>query len=134
MDIKYEISNERVRFFTESAKNRLQEQSRKYTLELISEAERIEGLTREKGVITEITDNIVLQAVRRTKTRTKKNFMIIILKIISDIFLFLSGLLFIPEKFISTDNTLDLIYFIFFLVIIVIAILATVLTYFIDGE
>nr|WP_300818403.1 hypothetical protein [uncultured Acetatifactor sp.] len=72
MEIKYEIADDKVRNFTDSAKNRLQEQSQKYTLEIIDEAEKIENLIRENGASTEITDNIVFQAVRRNRTEKKK--------------------------------------------------------------
>ena len=73
MEIKYEIADDKVRNFTDSAKNRLQEQSQKYTLEIIDEAEKIENLIRENGASTEITDNIVFQAVRRNRTEKKKS-------------------------------------------------------------
>ena len=48
MEIKYEIPDDKVRSFTGSAKRRLQEQAQKYTLEIISEAEKVEELIREK--------------------------------------------------------------------------------------
>lgn len=44
MEIKYEIPDDKVRSFTGSAKRRLQEQAQKYTLEIISEAEKVEEL------------------------------------------------------------------------------------------
>ena len=59
MEIKYKIADDKVCNFTESAKRRLQEQSEKYTLEVISEAEKVEKLVRENGASTEITDNIL---------------------------------------------------------------------------
>lgn len=68
LEIKYEIADDKIRNFTDSAKSRLQEQSPKYTLEIISEAEKVEKLIRENGASTEITDNIIFQAVRRNKT------------------------------------------------------------------
>lgn len=73
MEIKYEIPDDKVRNFTGSAKRRLQEQSQKYTLEIISEAEKVEELIRENGASTEITDNIIFQAVRRNRTEKKFN-------------------------------------------------------------
>ena len=82
MEIKYEIADDKVRNFTDSAKNRLQEQSQKYTLEIIDEAEKIENLIRENGASTEITDNIVFQAVRRNRTEKKKSIKIIIIRIV----------------------------------------------------
>lgn len=45
MEIKYEIPDDKVRSFTGSAKRRLQEQAQKYTLEIISEAEKSKNLS-----------------------------------------------------------------------------------------
>lgn len=134
MEIKYEIPDDKVRNFTVGAKGRLQEQSRKYTLDIISEAEKVGELIRENGALTEITDNIIFQAVRRNKTEKKKNFKIIFIRIVAEIFLFISGLMFMPEKFITSENTFNLGYFVAFAIITLIALIATIATYFIGGE
>ena len=134
MEIKYEIADDKVRNFTDSAKNRLQEQSQKYTVEIISEAERIEELIRENGASTEITDNIIFQAVRRNKTGKKKSIKIILIRIAAELLLFVSGLMFIPEMFITSENTFNLGYFVVFAIVTLIALVATIVTYFIGGE
>ena len=134
MEIKYEIADDKIRNFTDSAKSRLQEQSQKYTLEIISEAEKVEELIRENGASTEITDNIIFQAVRRNKTEKKKSIKTILVRIVAEILLFVSGLMFIPEMFITTENTFNLGYFVVFALVTLIALVATIVTYFIGGE
>lgn len=134
MEIKYDIADDKVRNFTDSAKSRLQEQSQKYTIEIINEAEKVEELVRENGASTEITENIIFQAVRRNKTEKKKNIKIVVLRIIAEILLFISGLMFIPEMFITSEKTLNLGYFIAFIIITFIAFVITIITYFAGGE
>lgn len=134
MEIKYEIADDKIRNFTDSAKSRLQEQSQKYTLEIISEAEKIEELIRENGASTEITDNIIFQAVRRNKAERKKSIKTILVRIAAEILLFISGLMFIPEMFITKESTFNLGYFVAFAIVTLIALVATIVTYFIGGE
>ena len=134
LEIKYEIADDKIRNFTDSAKSRLQEQSQKYTLEIISEAEKVEELIRENGASTEITDNIIFQAVRRNKTEKKKSIKTILVRIAAELLLFISGLMFIPERFITTENTFNLGYFVAFAIVTLIALVATIVTYFIGGE
>ena len=134
MEIKYEIADDKVRNFTDSAKNRLQEQSQKYTLEIIEEAEKIENLIRENGASTEITDNIVFQAVSRNRTEKKKSIKIIIIRIVAELLLFISGLMFLPEMFITSKNTFNLEYFVVFAIITLTALITTIVTYFLGGD
>jgi hypothetical protein len=134
LEIKYEIADDKVRNFTDSAKNRLQEQSQKYTLEIIDEAEKIENLIRENGASTEITDNIVFQAVRRNRTEKKKSIKIIIIRIVAELLLFISGLMFLPEMFITSENTFNLEYFVVFAIITLTALITTIVTYFLGGD
>ena len=134
LEIKYEIADDKIRNFTDSAKSRLQEQSQKYTLEIISEAEKVEELIRENGASTEITDNIIFQAVRRNKTEKKKSIKTILIRIAAEILLFVSGLMFMPEMFITAENTFNLGYFVTFAIVTLIALVATIVTYFIGGE
>lgn len=132
MEIKYEIPDDKVRSFTGSAKRRLQEQAQKYTLEIISEAEKVEELIRENGASTEITDNIIFQAVRRN--RTEKNLKIVLVRVLAEILLFISGLMFLPEMFVTTDGALNMGYLVAFLLVTLIAFIVTIVTYFIGGE
>lgn len=134
MEIKYEIPDDKVRSFTGSAKRRLQEQAQKYTLEIISEAEKVEELIRENGASTEITDNIIFQAVRRNRTEKKKNLKIVLVRVLAEILLFISGLMFLPEMFVTTDGTLNMGYLVAFLLVTLIAFIVTIVTYFIGGE
>lgn len=134
MEIKYEIADDKVRNFTDSAKNRLQEQSQKYTLDIIDEAEKIENLIRENGASTEITDNIVFQAVRRNRTEKKKSIKIIVIRIVAELLLFISGLMFLPEMFITSESTFNLEYFVIFAIITLTALITTIVTYFLGGE
>lgn len=134
MEIKFEISDDKVSNFTGSAKSRLQEQSKKYTLEIISEAEKVEELIRENGASTEITDNIIFQAVRRNRAGKKKIIRITIVRILAEVLLFISGLMFIPEMFITIDGTLNTGYLVSFLLVTLIAFIAIIVTYFIGGE
>lgn len=134
VEIKYEIADNKVCNFTDSAKSRLREQALKYTLEIISEAEKVEELIRENGASTEITDNIIFQAVRRNKTERKKSIKIILVRIVSELLLFVSGLMFLPEMFITSDKSFNLGYFITFSIVTLIALVATISTYFIGGE
>lgn len=134
MEIKYEIPDDRVHNFTESAKKRLQEQSERFTLEIISEAEKVEELIRENGASTEITDNIIFQAVRRNRTEKKKNIKLIITRILAEVFLFVSGLMFLPDMFITSESTFNLGYFVVFAIVTLIALIATIATHFMGGE
>lgn len=134
MEIKYEIADKKVRNFTDDAKRSLCEQSQKYTLEIIKEADNVEKLIREGGASSEITENTVLQAVRRNKTAKKKNIAIIIMRVISEILLLVAGGMFLPEKFITTEGVLNQGYFIAFLVVTIVAIIATIVTYFVGGD
>lgn len=134
MQINFDLSDAELTHFSQGAKNRLTEQARQYTLEIISEANKVEEMLRENGASQEITESIVVQAIRRNKTVKKKNIGAIILKILSEILLFISGLLFLPDMFIKSDNTLNMPYFIFFLLLITISLILTIIMHFKDGE
>ena len=134
MQISFDLSNDELTHFSQGAKNRLAEQAQQYTLEIINEANKVEEMIRENGASQEITESIVVQAIRRNKTIRKKNIGTIILKILSEILLFISGLLFLPDMFIKSDNTLNMPYFIFFLLLITISLILTIITHFKDGE
>ena len=134
MQINFDLSDAELTHFSQGAKNRLTEQAKQYTLEIISEANKVEEMLRENGASQEITESIVVQAIRRNKTVRKKNIGAIILKILSEILLFISGLLFLPDMFIKSDNTLNMPYFIFFLLLITVSLILTIIMHFKDGE
>lgn len=115
---------------TSDAKERLIKQAEKHTLEIINEAERIEEASRENGAKIEITENTIFQAVRRSKTSSlKKNWMKIVLKILSEVLLFIAGLLFNQDKFAT-----DTIYFLVFTLVFMIALIITIIMHVKDGE
>lgn len=120
--------------FTQGAINRLVDQAQQHTLEVISEANKVEEMFCENGASHEITESIVVQAIRRNKTTRKKRFKTIVLKISSEILLFLSGLLFIPDFFINHDKKLNIVYFSIFLILITGSIGLTIAMHFKDGE
>ena len=126
LQINFNLSDAELTHFSQGAKNRLSNQARQYTLEIISEANKVEELLRENGASQEITESIVVQAIRRNKTVRKKNVRVIILKILSEIFLFISGLLFLPDMFINSDSTLNMPYFIFFLLLIAVSLILSI--------
>ena len=64
----------------------------------------------------------------------QKSIKTILVRIIAELLLFVSGLMFIPEKFITTENTFNLGYFVAFAIVTLIALVATIVTYFIGGE
>lgn len=134
MEIKFEIADDKLRNFTDPAKEKLIEQTRKYTLEIISEAEKTEDILRENGASSEITNNTVIQAVRRNKTIKKKNIKIIIIRVIAEVLLFFSGIMFLPEYFITPENTFNVIYFAIFAILTLVAIITTIITYFIGED
>ena len=134
MQIQFNLSDTELAHFSQGAKNRLTEQAKQYTLEVISEANKVEEMLRENGASQEITESIVVQAIRRNKTVRKKNIGAIVLKILSEILLFISGLLFLHDMFIKSDNTLNMPYFIFFLLLITISLILTIIMHFKDGE
>lgn len=134
MEIKYNIAEDKVKNFTDSAKRRIQEQAETYTLEIISEAEKVEKLIRENGASAEITDNIIFQAVRKNRTERKRDMKIIIIRILSEVLLFIAGLMFLPDKFITSENTFNIGYFVGFAIVTLTALIATIATHFMGGE
>lgn len=134
MEIKFEIADDKLKNFTDPAKDKLIEQTRKYTLEIISEAEKTEDILRENGAFSEITNNTVIQAVRRNRTIRKKNIKIVIIRIIAEVLLFFSGIMFLPEYFITPENTFNVVYFAIFSLLTLVAIIATIITYFIGED
>ena len=134
LQINFDLSNDELTHFSQGAKKRLTEQAKQYTLEIISESNKVEEMLRENGASQEITESIVVQAIRRNKTVKKKKIGTIILKILSEILLFISGLSFFPDKFIKSDGTLNMSYFIFFLILITASIIITIIMHFKDGE
>lgn len=134
MRIEFEIPDEKVQHFTDDAKTRLIEQTKKYSIDVIYEAERIEDFFRENGASHEITDNIIFQAVRRNKTTKKKRVRDVLIRIAAELLLFIAGIMFIPEKFVTEAGSTNIWYLIAFIVVTLTAFISTIITYFVGGE
>lgn len=134
MQISFEIPDDKVSNYTENAKKRLQELAKNHTLEIISEAEKVEKMFHETGASADITDNIIFQASRRNKTEKKKDFKLVFFRIVAEILLFIAGCMFIPERFIDSNKALNLVYLIVFLIIITIALICVITSHFLGGE
>lgn len=83
----------------------------------IKEANLIEEGIREDGASTEITSNIVLQAVRKNKTyhNKKSNKTLLITKIVSALSLLITGFLFDSSGY--QNNKMGLIAFVICLIV-----------------
>ena len=120
VEIKYNIDDEKLQNFTDEAKIKLIEHSSKHTIDIINEAEKIEESLREYGAISEITGNTIFQAVRSLKSNPAKRFkwITVLLKILSELLLFIAGCLFNQENF--AQNTAQFYWFcgVFFIAVI----------------
>ena len=126
MAIQVNITDDKVDNLSLDAQTTLKKQIEKYTDDIIKEANLLEETIREDGASTEITSNIILQAVRRYKNHCNKkssNNMIII-KIVSTLSLLITGFLFDANGFQG-----NIIRFIAFIIAFAIACAATVLQF-----
>lgn len=126
MAVQVNIDENKINNFSNGARSILKRQIEKYTNDIIKEANLIEEAIREDGASTEITSNIILQAVRRSKnnSRKKHNYFQIIIKIVSALSTLITGFLFDSSGY--QNNYFKLIAFIIFLVI---ATISTVLQF-----
>lgn len=85
MSLQVNINDDKINNFSNDAILEFEKQLEKYGDNIIKEANLIEEADRVDGASTEITSNIVLQAVRKNKiSNTKKiNKTLIVVKIIS---------------------------------------------------
>ena len=88
----------------------------------------------EAGASADITDNIIFQASRRNKTEKKKDVKLIIFRVLAEILLFAAGCMFIPERFIDSNNKLNLMYLVVYLIIVTIALICVITSHFLGGE
>ena len=65
--VQVNIDDNKIDNFSDGAQTTLKKQMEKYADDIIKEANLIEEAIREDGANTEITSNIVLQAVRKNK-------------------------------------------------------------------
>lgn len=132
MPLQISIDEDKINNFSKDAQNTLIEQVKKYTVDIIKEANLIEEGIRENGASTEITSNIVLQAVRKHRTyhiNKKPNIVLIIIKVISCFSLLLTGFLFDYSGY--EGDTGRLIAFVIFLII---ATVSTVLQFVLEDK
>ena len=72
MAVQVNIDDNKIDNFSDGARITLKKQMDKYANDIIKEANLIEEAIREDGANTEITSNIVLQAVRKNKSNLSK--------------------------------------------------------------
>lgn len=131
MAIQVNIDDSQIDNFSTDAQTTLKKQMEKYTTDIIKEANLIEEAIREDGASTEITSNIILQAVRKNKTNNNKksNKGLLITKIISVFSLLITGFLFDSAGY--QNNVVKLITFIIFLIV---ASVSTVLQFVLEDK
>ena len=132
MEVKFEIPDDKVKYFSGNAKNKIVEHAQNYVVDIISEAERIELSTHEGDAPSEVTSSHVGHAVNKfssIRIVKKKKRVKIILRIISDVLLLIAGFMFLPERFVS-ENSFNIGYFLAFLLVLTIAIIATIISQF----
>ena len=134
MEIKYEIPDNMVECFTKEAKDCLLNLSEKYTIDIISEAEATEQIYQVQGASKEITHSNVLQATKTYRINRKKSKLPMVLGIIGEFLLFISGIMFLPDIMITVDNKLNLMYLIIWVVILLIAFTVTICSHLLGGD
>ena len=87
MAVQVNIDENKIDNFSDSAQTTLIKQIEKYADDIIKEANLIEEAIREDGANTEITSNIILQAIRKNKSnpRKKHSRFLLITKIVSSL-------------------------------------------------
>lgn len=96
MALQVNIADDKIDNLSIEAQATLKEQIERYANDIIKEANLVEEGHREHGASTEITSNIILQAVRsyRIHRNKKTKRYLLYLKILSTLTLWLSGFLF----------------------------------------
>ena len=124
--VQVNIDDNKIDNFSDGAQTTLKKQMKKYADDIIKEANLIEEAIREDGANTEITSNIVLQAVRKNKSNPSKkpSRFLLITKIISSFSLLITGFLFDSSGY--QNNVLKLIAFV---VCLIVASVSTVLQF-----
>ncbi|MBE5907641.1 MAG: hypothetical protein E7278_02250 [Lachnospiraceae bacterium] len=134
MRFEYEISDERLAVFSQGARNKLSETVQNYALDIVSEAELIEGRSREEGAECEITESLFIRAIRSKEIpKKKKSSGALISKIVSEGSLLIAGLMFIPDVFVL-NGELNIMYTVIFVLITVVAVASTSISYFLGGD
>lgn len=131
MPLQAIVDDGKIDNFSNEAKITLVKQMEKYGEDIINESNLIEQVIREDGASEEITSNIVLQAVRKNKTKRNKKSskFLLITKIISSLSLLIVGFLFDSSGY--QDKTIKFILFVIFLII---ACVSTVLQFVLEDK
>ena len=126
MALQVNIDNDKIDNFSSGAKAELVKQLEKYGDNIIKESNLIEEAIREDGASTEITSNIVIQAVRKSKVPSKKKHdkTLLFLKIVSWASLLLTGFLFDSNGYEEATGKL-----IVFVICLIVACVSTVLQF-----
>ena len=104
MQIKFDINDNKVNNFTEGAIKRIKKEAEKYTNEVIKESKTFTKSIKEYGTATEITEDIVVLSIRRSRhvVKRKNKFFTICIKLSVDLLLLLCAYFLNFEKFKST--------------------------------
>lgn len=129
MEIKIKIQDEKLNNFSANAILRIQSEAEQHTMDVIEEAEKVEGIIREDGATKEITESIVYQAIRRTKTERKPMKRNWLFNPISEISILFVGMMFKTESFLTPEGKLDVFYLLLFLFVLTVALLSTTFKY-----
>lgn len=125
MALQVNIDDDKIDNFSNDAKLELSNQLKKYGNNIIKESNLIEEVIREDGASKEITSNIVIQAVRKSKIQHKKhNKVLLFLKIASWLFMLITGFLFDIDGYAGATGKL-----IGFIICLVFASVSTVLQF-----
>ena len=126
MAIQVNITDDKVDNLSVDAQTTLKKQMEKYADDIIKEANLVEEAIREDGASTEITSNIIMQAVRRNRNHSNKrsNKWLLFVKIASALSLLVTGFLFDANGY--QNNTIQLVAFI---IVFAIACVTTVLQF-----
>ena len=126
-----EIPDKKTDDFTDSACKALQEKVKEYTLEIIQETNRIGTKTKEEND-PEITKTHIIQATKSYRSCKRKNTKLKVFQIISSVFSFVAGIMFLPDFFLIKSNgetTLNILYLSSFLLVCFLALGCTILSH-----
>ncbi len=127
MPIDIQIPDSDIIGFNTQAKIELENSIKEFSDDLIYESNRIESSINSTSQGPEITSSIVRDAkvlLRHKLGKPKQGTGSVILKILSSLFVLLSGIMYQPEKLKAAG-----VYMVFYIIVIALAILFTTLTF-----
>lgn len=136
MEVKFDIPDDKVKNFSSNAKSKIVQHAQGYVIDIISEAERIELSLHEGDSPSEVTSSHVGHAANKFRSISsvkKRKIGIKILRFISDFLILVTGLMFLPEKFV-VENTFNVSYFIIFLLVLTSALITAGISQFGGGD